>query len=395
MRSHDHKRVLAPLREGAVLVLACATAAACHRATSGASTQERDGSTATDARLGALSVASAAPLEAPSIARDLAAPIPAKTAPGHASLRATSIGKVYDLEVDERGVTFCDSRGARALLPGDAGGDVKADRPCKAAYEPACGGGALDIEMRTPSLGPNDVVDSSYPDGGHIFLMKGHVGGCASDGLSLVVSTSTRTLLLHADTGEREIVDCDGAGPFALGRDWVAWSRGTTVFAKRRQSDGRIVAGALPAVAACSPPREIPGVVTYERQTGDGFVIDLPSFFEETMNPFNGEWGWGWLERVTLDATVSSTSPEPPAIACADAAVGIDHVTAREATPGGCFVTGTSGDKIEWRRQAYRCGRLFSIELEYDAELKAALDPVVARVSKSWRTGVGRIGTCR
>jgi hypothetical protein len=60
-------------------------------------------------------------------------------------------------------------------------------------------------------------------------------------------------------------------------------------------------------------------------------------------------------------------------------------------------VSGFQGDKIFYRHSILSCGAqvLSNVEFEYPADEKAALDPIVAHVVASLRSGVPAGMTCK
>ena len=98
----------------------------------------------------------------------------------------SSTGDAFGLQVKAGTVSFCDKRGGRKL---DlvTGRDIAFERACQEDGEPnvACGGLAFEVTVRTPGLGPSDVVDV----GAQSFSLDGHVHDCAEDGNVVAILT--------------------------------------------------------------------------------------------------------------------------------------------------------------------------------------------------------------
>jgi hypothetical protein len=204
------------------------------------------------------------------------------------------------------------------------------------------------------------------------FMVRGQVLDCAAHDQVVAVALGDRAVLLNARTGRTETV-YGAAMRIALGADWLAWTEGSDVRARRR--------GAADGLA----PATMPSPVLYKTVRGGDFRVDIPTFFEESSTPHGGSWTWAW-ESATLEASAASMdSGATPATMCAEMVRNVAHVVSSQATKTGCFVTGTSGASILWKREQYRCGRRFRLAFEYDAALKADFDPIVSHVNASWQ----------
>ncbi|AKV00280.1 hypothetical protein AKJ09_06943 [Labilithrix luteola] len=58
---------------------------------------------------------------------------------------------------------------------------------------------------------------------------------------------------------------------------------------------------------------------------------------------------------------------------------------ARSATKTSCLITGVRGDTIVWERGRVVDGVVYTIRFEYPKAAKAAYDPIISRVSKTWK----------
>jgi hypothetical protein len=107
----------------------------------------------------------------------------------------------------------------------------------------------------------------------------------------------------------------------------------------------------------------------------------VPAVFEAMPEPVmqNGrEWRLGHLAVIEA-AALNRVEDEP--VFCPSSA----HVTARTATKDTCFKTGKANGTIYWQRAVASRGVVFSLSIQYVEALKAAMDPIVARVNASWR----------
>jgi len=152
--------------------------------------------------------------------------------PPPTSYKAATTGAPYGLRVEGGVVSFCDGSGARRLDP--ATGKVGAfERTCLKDAEPntTCSGSTLDVTVRTPNLGPDDVIDV----GGASFPLEGRVHDCALDGTALAVVTGSEVVLIDtAKDDETKVIDHGGGDFVSIGSSWVAWTQGSTLQFRRR-----------------------------------------------------------------------------------------------------------------------------------------------------------------
>jgi hypothetical protein len=154
---------------------------------------------------------------------------PARTPLNEIRVRAN--GRPYAMRFEQGALAFCDAAGGHLV-------DVKTGQAAAAASlectrdEPniGCGGSSLDIDVRSPSSEPSDIVDvdgESYP-------LKGRVHDCAVFDKTVGLATSSNVVLIDtANTSIRQI-DTHGADRLALSADWIAWSSGSNVSAAFR-----------------------------------------------------------------------------------------------------------------------------------------------------------------
>jgi hypothetical protein len=154
------------------------------------------------------------------------------TASARREFRVTAKGFPFALRVEGDVVSFCDERGARRIDL-ETGQDTAADSPCPKDGESnmGCGEVAGVDDVRTPNLGPIDIVDLSS---GMSAPLEGRVHDCASDGKTIIVGTGVDVVLIDPWTGHTTTVAHDGSDRVAIGPHWVAWIEGKNVRAKRR-----------------------------------------------------------------------------------------------------------------------------------------------------------------
>ena len=146
-------------------------------------------------------------------------------------LAVTTAGEPFGLRAGGGALSFCDERGGRKL-DGATSEDVAFERTCAKDDEPntACRGLPLDVGVSTPGLGPNDVVDVS----GKSFALDGRVHDCAADGKVLAIVTGSAVLLVDTESGKTEAIAREGGDRVSVAPEWVLWSHGASVHAKRR-----------------------------------------------------------------------------------------------------------------------------------------------------------------
>lgn len=145
--------------------------------------------------------------------------------------QAKANGSAFDLRIDGDTISFCDGRGARKFDL-DTGNDVAMARPCATDEEGnvACDGLPLEVSVRMPGLGPDDLVEA----GGNLYPLKGHVHDCAADGSWLAIGTNRVVALIDTTRGGVEEIEHEGAEHIRVTPRWIAWSRFAVVGARRR-----------------------------------------------------------------------------------------------------------------------------------------------------------------
>ena len=155
---------------------------------------------------------------------------PASTSPVRTQFTLTIKGEAFGLRVEGGSVSFCDTRGGRKLDT-TTGHDAAFQRSC-AKEEPnsGCGGLPLDVQVSTPGFGPNDRIELS----GSAYPVEGHVHDCAVDGKVLAAITGQGVVLIDTTEEHVDVLDHHGGDRVTIGPGWIAWSKGSTIEARRR-----------------------------------------------------------------------------------------------------------------------------------------------------------------
>jgi hypothetical protein len=140
-------------------------------------------------------------------------------------------GEPFGLRVEGETISFCDTRGGRKVDPA-TGNDLPFKRACAKDREPntSCGGFPLDVTVSTPNLGPNDLVEVK----GRAFPLAGRVHDCAASGKALGIVTGSEVVLIDTTVEKASVLEHEGGDRVAIGADWIAWSNGPSVYARRR-----------------------------------------------------------------------------------------------------------------------------------------------------------------
>ena len=125
-----------------------------------------------------------------------------------------------------------------------------------------------------------------------------------------------------------------------------------------------------------------------------GVTADVPADWQAQPPPENGD-GLTFLSpdgKASL-AVYGRYVMEDSAASALDAGAQPmqgERVTYIKRGPGAVTVSGFQGDRIFYRHALLSCGAQVwsNVELEYPADQKAALDPIVAHVVASLRSGV-------
>lgn len=144
----------------------------------------------------------------------------------------SSTGVPFGLQVDAGTVSFCDKRGGRKLDLA-AGRDIPFERTCPKDSDgnSGCDRMGLDVSVRTPGLGPIDIVDVD----GKSFPLDGLIHDCAVDGDVLAIVTGSSVVIIDHVKGTTTLLDHDGGDRVAIGSKWVAWTSGSIVRAQQRK----------------------------------------------------------------------------------------------------------------------------------------------------------------
>jgi hypothetical protein len=147
-------------------------------------------------------------------------------------LRVATQGEPYGLRLERGAMSFCDRRGAWKVDLG-TGTQARSDRVCIEDQEPntTCEVTGLKVTVRTPGLGPDDVVEV---DGvAKSFHVPGHVHDCAGDGRSLAIVTGSAVLRVDPAKETMEVLSDEGGERVVVGSGWIVWSNPSSMQAKR------------------------------------------------------------------------------------------------------------------------------------------------------------------
>jgi hypothetical protein len=207
-----------------VVLLVALSAAACQNA-KGTDGSPAPGSTAAPVTA---PVASGPAALAPPAAS--AAPAPSRIV-GGTDYAVPVKGKAFALAVQKDRVTFCDGRGPRALDL-TTGADIAGDPKCPPPDEgnTACEDLGIDVIVRTPDRGPNDIVGVDALQ----VPLEGRVHDCVADGKVLAVVTPSQVVTIDTLHGKSGVVSNVGGERIAIGPGWIAWADYEKVHAKKR-----------------------------------------------------------------------------------------------------------------------------------------------------------------
>lgn len=154
------------------------------------------------------------------------------------------------------------------------------------------------------------------------------------------------------------------------------------------------VAAATSAVAPGPPPSAFPASVGYRRYVNARFAfgVDVPTFLHEEEPPTNGDGqsftfgdaltlrAWGMFAMQPLAAAFREDAARP-------------EVSYKAKQKDGYVVSGVTspkdGSRVFYKRVLFAGDVMKVVELEYAPPLKAAMDPIVARVAGSLETTGG------
>ena len=147
-----------------------------------------------------------------------------------AAVKVTVVGEPFGLRIEGNTVSFCDKRGGR-IFDLTTSQDAPLERACRKDDEPnaACGGLALDVTVRTPNLGPSDIVEVNTKS----FPLEGRVHDCATDGKLIAIVTGAEVVTIDPTKDVASLIERGGGGDHvAVGAGWIAWSLGSVVQAR-------------------------------------------------------------------------------------------------------------------------------------------------------------------
>lgn len=159
------------------------------------------------------------------------APAPARQPPQQAQRgaewRVAARGAVTTLAIADGKLSFCDEEGFHRL-------DAQTGRVLAAgsACPPTPVTTAPEITVRTPELGPDDIVEIEGE--GLSFPIQGHARDWATDaGKVVIVGTASEVLEILPANDQRVRLSDHGATRVAVGGGWAAWWDGQAVVARR------------------------------------------------------------------------------------------------------------------------------------------------------------------
>ncbi len=136
----------------------------------------------------------------------------------------------------------------------------------------------------------------------------------------------------------------------------------------------------------------LPATVSYARYVNPrfAFAVDYPTFLELERPPDNGDGqAFRKTEHVIMAASARLAGEDDTLDALYQEALAHPGVVYKHKGREGFVVSSTAEGGISYTRVIFKDGIVASLELVYDASLKQAMDPVVARVSASFRTTKG------
>jgi hypothetical protein len=145
------------------------------------------------------------------------------------------------------------------------------------------------------------------------------------------------------------------------------------------------VAATQTATANAAPSEALPASVSYTpyRNTKYSYSVDVPSIFTSStafLGPAGQEWKWAdkAIMNIAAGEAKGKTIKE-----WHDEAKKEPGVTGSETKDNWFFKTGKKGNKIFWQKSVLKADTLFTLRLEYNDDIKAFFDPIVAHVNKS------------
>lgn len=142
--------------------------------------------------------------------------------------RVATQGDVSSLSIAEQTVSYCDEAGFHQL-EAHTGRVLPAGGACP---ELPSAGSTAGVTVRTPELGPDDVIE--FDGEGMSFPIEGHARDWASDaGKVVIVGTASEVLEILPSAGKQLRLSGRGASRVAVGGGWAAWWDGAAVIARR------------------------------------------------------------------------------------------------------------------------------------------------------------------
>jgi hypothetical protein len=143
--------------------------------------------------------------------------------------RVPTQGDVSSLTIAGQALSYCDEAGFHRL-EAHTGRVLAAGGACPEA--PASAGSTAGVTVRTPDLGPDDVIE--FDGQGMSFPIEGHARDWASDaGTVVIVGTASEVLEFLPAAGKQVRLSESGASRVAVGGGWAAWWDGAAVIAHR------------------------------------------------------------------------------------------------------------------------------------------------------------------
>ena len=147
---------------------------------------------------------------------------------------AVSVGYISGLQLEGDTLTYCDSRGGRALDL-SSGVESARERPCDRHEERNRACAEIDFIDAVREPDQNDIIDLN--DGMSI-PVNGHIHDCAFSSGTLLVATGLEVVAIDVKADQREVLSKEGGQQVAINGSWLAWSealdKAEKVLARRR-----------------------------------------------------------------------------------------------------------------------------------------------------------------
>jgi hypothetical protein len=146
---------------------------------------------------------------------------------------------------------------------------------------------------------------------------------------------------------------------------------------------------AAPPTPAAPPPAPTNATYTTYQNPTSGFTVDVPSFFNSprsVLNDSGQQWTWAHRAQMTAAAVPGGGKSIKDWFGESEKSEG--YASGSMTGPSSFIGRGKANGKVYWQKTLMQDGKLYSVRLDYDEDLRASFEPIIARIDSSLKAPV-------